>query len=375
MFELIANRLLKENSSKSSIKMETFCSNLINKRFDELRQEIFSTESRLSSRLGEMEARFSSLHEKVHDSFVKNKRDYDCVMEKIDHCTRSSSVGLESERAKRLTLTKKLQTNEEKIVADLTNMIRSVNQDHLNVVNALNEDFRTQAREISQLKELLSERKHRRSCSPSRKKTVEQLSSSFYQGVDAGLHMDHLTNRINALEAALAQDSDVDDAEFQRHQRVLGSPLRKGLVQMKQGGAKMRGLESKLQDLRLIVLNLEADLQQVKSRALAQQSTNVPSSPNQRYREGDDLGGGGREELRALQKKVKKLGDSTSKACRSLSNGLTDVQQAALNLYSWSDVVHEAFGKVSHKLALPKNICPRARMYNPSREEVDPDLF
>jgi hypothetical protein len=41
------------------------------------------------------------------------------------------------------------------------------------------------------------------------------------------------------------------------------------------------------------------------------------------------------EELKSLKKKVKKLAENTTKACSSLSSGLSEVQHATLHLYTW----------------------------------------
>lgn len=68
-------------------------------------------------------------------------------------------------------------------------------------------------------------------------------------------------------------------------------------------------------------------------------------------------------ELKALVKRVKTLGENTSKACRTLSTGLTDVQQSTLFLYAWCDKAHDAFSVVSSQLGLTTNICPRVQVY------------
>jgi hypothetical protein len=60
-----------------------------------------------------------------------------------------------------------------------------------------------------------------------------------------------------------------------------------------------------------------------------------------------------------MSQKVNSVSTNVSKACRSLSEGLTDVQKIAVDLISWSDQVHSAFETVSDKLFLPRNVCPR----------------
>jgi len=63
-----------------------------------------------------------------------------------------------------------------------------------------------------------------------------------------------------------------------------------------------------------------------------------------------------------LKSNLKALGKNTSKAFKSLSAGLEDVQQATLLLYVWADKVHNSFETVSYKLEYPTNICPRLQV-------------
>ena len=68
-------------------------------------------------------------------------------------------------------------------------------------------------------------------------------------------------------------------------------------------------------------------------------------------------------QIKSLQKKLRTLGDSTSRACRSLSVGVTDSQNASLELYSWADQVHMAFDRISIEcLKQNKNILPRPKI-------------
>lgn len=62
-----------------------------------------------------------------------------------------------------------------------------------------------------------------------------------------------------------------------------------------------------------------------------------------------------------IKEKMKFVSANATRACRSLSGGLSDVQQATVELLSWTDQVHTAFGIMSEKLFLMKNICPCLR--------------
>ena len=64
-----------------------------------------------------------------------------------------------------------------------------------------------------------------------------------------------------------------------------------------------------------------------------------------------------------LKSNLKALSKNTSKAFRSMSAGLEDLQQATLLLYEWADKVHNSFETVSYKLEYPTNICPRVQVH------------
>lgn len=91
----------------------------------------------------------------------------------------------------------------------------------------------------------------------------------------------------------------------------------------------------------------------------------IKSHPN-----GDRVGGVSPLDLKA---DIKTLGKNTSKACRALSAGLEDVQQATLLLYDWADKVHNSFETISYKLEFPTNICPRAQV-NMRRNNIPYDV-
>lgn len=75
-----------------------------------------------------------------------------------------------------------------------------------------------------------------------------------------------------------------------------------------------------------------------------------------------------------LKSNVKALSKNTSRAFRSLSAGLEDIQKATLLLYDWADKVHKSFETVSYKLEYPTNICPRAQVSLCFMRNEDPTL-
>jgi hypothetical protein len=60
-----------------------------------------------------------------------------------------------------------------------------------------------------------------------------------------------------------------------------------------------------------------------------------------------------------IRNKMKLIDANTRKVCRSLSSGLNDVQQVAVELLKYSDQIYDSFGIISEKLFLPKNLCPQ----------------
>ena len=58
------------------------------------------------------------------------------------------------------------------------------------------------------------------------------------------------------------------------------------------------------------------------------------------------------------KQKTKIYRTNTTKACRSLFQGLVDVQHATLELIGWTDQVQTAFGILSEKFFLMTNVCP-----------------
>ena len=55
--------------------------------------------------------------------------------------------------------------------------------------------------------------------------------------------------------------------------------------------------------------------------------------------------------ITALKSHVKQLGESTTLACRHLTNGMNDLQQVSVNMYDWSDKLEEYIFHMAKKLA------------------------
>lgn len=164
---------------------------------------------------------------------------------------------------------------------------------------------------------------------------------------ETNMVIDHLSNRIQKLELTLA-DEDVSPIPG-------GSPNRFSTTKVPM--SRVRKIEDLIFELQNQIKENDLDIQHVKSTLVSR------NNRNQLYTVSDGLTNNNND-VKDIEKRIKKLAESTTKACKSLSQGLTEVQQATLNLYSWTDKVHEAFDQISDKVDLPSNICPRAKVSN-----------
>ena len=98
LFEAIAKKLLIECTSTTNHKLEAFCTDMINKKFTELRQDVVIMESSLSSRIAHVEAKVSELGAKLADVVADLVRQNSILREDFVKFTQQSTEGLESER-------------------------------------------------------------------------------------------------------------------------------------------------------------------------------------------------------------------------------------------------------------------------------------
>ena len=165
--------------------------------------------------------------------------------------------------------------------------------------------------------------------------------------------LENISSRIQKLEQAVVEEGDL----FNSFTLEKGGSPSRGLNNGKKSLNRIRRIEEHLYELESQIKENETDIDQVKQSVMRQLRSRSESPTKDRHRSESTS-----SEIKEIEKKVKKLAESTTRACRSLSNGLTDVQQATLSLYSWTDRVHDGFEMLSQKLNLPPNICPRAKL-------------
>jgi hypothetical protein len=136
---------------------------------------------------------------------------------------------------------------------------------------------------------------------------------------------------------------------------------------------QVKNIENKISSLRVLMETFK-DFQSIEAQKIecrAQDAENAAREAVRLKSIEDDYRNVSQEqslaETNKISKKVNVVSTNVSKACRSLSIGLDDVQKVAVDLINWSDEVHIAFAIISEKLFLSKNLCPR---FDPSLRSV-----
>ena len=65
------------------------------------------------------------------------------------------------------------------------------------------------------------------------------------------------------------------------------------------------------------------------------------------------------EKYKTLKLKLRIIGDSTSQACKSMSNRLSSLENSALSLLSWANRTSDAFRIISNEIGLEESIIPK----------------
>jgi hypothetical protein len=173
--------------------------------------------------------------------------------------------------------------------------------------------------------------------------------------VSSGSVLDHISQRMERMERALSTVDDELGTNLEgSFSNALGSPTRHSLS-YKGTVNRIRKLEESVQSLQTQVQNTETAISQWRNQEFKNQQRSADSSNSETMTRV-------LLDVKESEKKVKRLAENTSKACRSLSQGLSDVQQATLNLYTWSDQVYDTLNVVTTKIGLPDGLCERAKV-------------
>ncbi len=157
LFEAIAEKLLQECTTNTNQKLELFCTELINKKCIEIRQEVSLIESGLSTRIGEIERKVGDINDKLSRVAADTVKQNDMLKIDIGRILHDAKDLVEAERQKRLAASKKAQTLSEVAMEQCKGLVNNASKESLGAISSLNEDFRIQAKEIARLRESLDD--------------------------------------------------------------------------------------------------------------------------------------------------------------------------------------------------------------------------
>ncbi len=157
LFDSIARNLVQDKNVRLKHDLEIFCRSFISQLFGEFKHELASIEVSSSTRFGQIESRIGTISARIESLQVD-------VNSKIDALTSQSAtnfelnkVSLETERTKRLALTKKIQQKDEKTLEEFRSAIQTVNDDSRKAKSELTAVMSAQSRDVHNLKEKLDE--------------------------------------------------------------------------------------------------------------------------------------------------------------------------------------------------------------------------
>ena len=160
-------------------------------------------------------------------------------------------------------------------------------------------------------------------------KNASALLSQIANTSDTDVILDHLASRLKRLESRIGQVEFADAYEITRSKKdsIKSSPVSNQPV-----SEIISDLTSKINQHEKLL----SDKRSVEKGMTLSSSKEDESN-----------------DLKKVHSKLSKLTDGTSKACRSLSSSISDVEHSMLLLYSWADKVHLNLEAVSNKLDMP----------------------
>lgn len=148
-FEAIAKKLLKDQLATFQLQMRS----LIAANMDNVRHDMISIESSLSSRIITLESKVSVLTEKVEDLSAGMKKNIENVQEQQASNSDLLKASLELERSKRSANIKKLQEKISLIHSDNQEAISAIKKEQEAVSTNLFENVRAQSKDFTLLQE------------------------------------------------------------------------------------------------------------------------------------------------------------------------------------------------------------------------------
>lgn len=148
-FESVAERLLHDHLQQYHVQYKS----MLIRSIEGMKADMLTLESACFSRISTIEKHVETLSSKLDDLNNSTKKNNEVAQEQLSSSMALMKASLEVEREKRTAHIKKLYDKVQKARQEDLEEIKTTRQDNISVVNSLNEDFRTQTRELSSLKE------------------------------------------------------------------------------------------------------------------------------------------------------------------------------------------------------------------------------
>lgn len=140
LFENIAKKLLINSETMLLHKMEGLAMDIANKKYMDLRQDIIMIESSLSSRMNQLEHKVNDINLKVNDISNDIIKQNSLLREDISKLSSQAAANIESERSKRHTSLKKIQSYIDTTHEQMRGMITTCSDDNIHHYNALRDE-------------------------------------------------------------------------------------------------------------------------------------------------------------------------------------------------------------------------------------------
>jgi hypothetical protein len=337
------NQLYKERQERDIALLKQAVADDMNA----FRAAFMHTQDQHSLQLAELNEKVASLrdymdntHKFILEVQVTSKRETDNLKNEI-------RTGITEEREKRLVLLKKVHKKHSDDVDTLTTAVASLRNDASQALLSVSDDIKALNKEVSRLRDndIVLLREH-----------VDDLLIRRYGKVPTApgkeFGIEKLTDKINELDSRLEEDeekeADMEKLKLSRDKKIT-------LTDIAKRHQPTIEIDETITDLQVKINTLQDEMKQV-------QKTSIDALKKSRRNNNNDTTTGYdsdiEELITKLQRKVKTVSEQSTLGFETISSGLNEVQQTSIELYSWAEKVHQAFGVVSSKLSISKNICP-----------------
>lgn len=157
LFETIAKKLLNQQAAKNKLEMEVFCEDLLNKHMSELRRDLINIESALSSRITNVEAKYTVLENRLHETAANLTSKCDTIIADNQKAIDQTNAAIETERIKRLESYKKQSIKSDRVADEIKKLIEDTRADLFIETNNIQQDINLHTIEINRIKDNVEE--------------------------------------------------------------------------------------------------------------------------------------------------------------------------------------------------------------------------